>query len=126
MLFRSLILNDFVTDVFDKQRVKVKKVNDQCSRAQKVTDMLQETISAKLLCTDLAAEQMLDLEVSFETHVMNSHISAGKWEARRHVSSLTSTKQMISALTPCAHNMSPSEHAALYACCRNHWCHCRR
>jgi hypothetical protein len=74
-----LILNDFVTDVFDKERVKVKQVNDQSSRAQKITDMLQETISSKLLCTDLAAEQMLDLEVSFETCVMNGHMSAGKW-----------------------------------------------
>jgi hypothetical protein len=78
-----LIFHDFVADVFDKERVKVKQVNDQSSRAQKITDMLQETISSKLLCTDLAAEQMLDLEVSFETCVMNGHMSAGKW--RRHI-----------------------------------------
>ena len=121
-----LILNDFVTDVFDKERVKVKQVHDQSSRAQKITGMLQETRTAQILCTDLAAEQMLDLEVSFETYVMNSRFLAGKWEARSHVSWLASTKQIISSLTPCAHNMSPSEHAALYACCRNHWCHCRR
>ena len=89
-----LILNDFVTDIFDKERVKTHQVNDQSARSQKVADMLQETVSAKLMCTDLAAEQMLDLEVNCDTprvmtscdtpRVMTSlAIATGKWHKHR-------------------------------------------
>jgi len=59
-----LMLREFVSDIFDKNGANADKGSNQSAKSQKIAQMLIETSTAKLRCSDLAAEQMLDLEVS--------------------------------------------------------------
>jgi len=57
-----LILRDFIDEVFDKDKAHASMVHNHSAKAQRISDLLSETNQANLRCTELAAEQMLDLE----------------------------------------------------------------
>jgi dynein heavy chain len=56
------MFREFMVEVFDKDRVHAQAVNDQSVRTIKIGEMSHEADAAKLQCTQLAVEQMLDLQ----------------------------------------------------------------